>query len=115
MRSWSWIVLLLVAVGCSSGGRMMTVDAFYGIPIGTSKEDVLAQAGGPATVEQKEDGTEEIVYIERVTAGARILQERRYIFTMKDGKVLSKRVEQSSPLPTTFDSYDMQTTNNTPP
>jgi peroxiredoxin len=40
------------------------------------------------------------------------LQERHYVIIIKDGVVVSKRVEQSSPQPTQFDSYDMQTTRN---
>jgi hypothetical protein len=104
------LLCLLIMAGCSSGGRMMTMDSFYGIPIGATKDEVVQCAGSPAECRLKCSNVEELEYIERINAGARLLQERRYILTLRNGKVVSKRVEQSSPAPTTFDSYEMQTT-----
>ncbi len=60
--------------------------------------------------QEQPDGTVEYEYIERIKEGARTLQERHYIITMKDGKVVSKRVKQNLPAPYLFDSYEMQTT-----
>lgn len=95
----------------------MTMNSFYDIPVGASKEEVLAAAGKPFAIRNLEDGSVEYEYIERFKAGGRNINERHYIIVMKDGKVVSKRVKQDSPPPYTFDSYEMQTTQNgqTPP
>lgn len=90
----------------------MTADSFYSIPIGASTEEVVEMAGDPIRICNKGGGVQEYEYVERITAGARLLQENRYILTIENDKVTSKRVEKSSPPPTQFDSYDMQTTQN---
>jgi hypothetical protein len=111
MRRIAWISLLAFAA-CASGHNMLTMDSFYDIPVGATKEEVISKVGDPYSITRKDDGSEDFVFIERMKAGARLIQERRYIITLKDGVVISKRLEQSSPPATTFDSYEMQTTRN---
>lgn len=106
------ILLCLVFAACSSGGSAILSDSFYDLPVGSSQEQVIAAIGKPTSVHQKEDGTVEYEYIERFKVGGRNLNERRYYILMKDGKVVSKWVKQTSPLPYGFDSYEMQTTHN---
>jgi hypothetical protein len=106
------IISLLTLAACASGPSVVSMDSFYDIPVGASKEEVIAKAGDPSSITKKEDGTEEYHYVERLTAGARLLQERRYTIVLKDGVVVSKKIEQASPNPMTFDSYEMQTTEN---
>lgn len=105
-----FLPLLLVMAACSSGGAIMTMNSFYDIPIGTTESDLVASAGKPYKVHKKKDGVTEYIYIERVKAGGRDLQERRYIIVCKEGKVVSKHINGSSPPPYLFDSYEMQTT-----
>jgi outer membrane protein assembly factor BamE (lipoprotein component of BamABCDE complex) len=95
---------------------MMTAASFYSIPVGATKEEVVSQAGSPSRIVNKGGGVQEYEYVERLRAGARTLQESRYIFTLQDDKVTAKRVERSSPSPAAFenDSYNMQTTQNGP-
>jgi len=95
----------------------MTMNSFYDIPVGASKEEVVSAAGKPYAMRNLEDGSIEYEYIERFKAGGRNINERHYFLLLKDGKVASKRVKQSSPPPYTFDSYEMQTTQSsgTPP
>ena len=88
------------------------MQAFYDIPVGATPADIVKTVGEPYSVHKQPDGTVEYEYIERIKVGYRDLQERRYYIILKDGAVVSKRVEQSSPLPYGFDSYDMQTTQN---
>jgi hypothetical protein len=109
MKNFVWISLFFLAA-CASGPRMLTMDSFYDIPVGATKDEVIAKAGDPMVITKKDDGVEEYEYIERMKLGARTLQERHYILILKEGKVVNKRVEQSSPPPTEFDSYEMQTT-----
>lgn len=105
-------LLLLFVTACASGGSVVTMGSFYDVPIGATDFEVVASFGEPSTVRKKTDGVVEYEYVERIKAGARDLEERRYIITLKDGKVISKHVKQSSPAPYRFDSYEMQTTHN---
>lgn len=109
MRRWIWISLFTMTA-CASGPSVLSMNAFYDISVGATRDEVVSQAGNPYSIKKKQDGSEEFVYIERLKAGARLLQERRYIITIKDGVVVSKRVETAAPSPTLFDSYEMQTT-----
>ena len=101
--------LFLFLAACSAGGTIMTMNAFYDIPVGATKEEVITAAGEPFAIHRREDGSLEYEYIERFQAGSRSINERHYFILIKDCKVASKRVKQSSPSPYTFDSYEMQT------
>lgn len=90
----------------------MTMNSFYDIPVGATKDEVVTSIGKPYAVHKREGGALEYEYIERFKAGGRNINERHYYLLIKDGKVVSKRVEQESPAPYTFDSYEMQTTQN---
>jgi hypothetical protein len=91
---------------------MVTMNSFYDVPIGASQEEVFASVGKPVATHRKADGFIEYEYVERFSAGGRTLNERHYYILMKDGKVVSKKIKQDSPLPYGFDSYEMQTTQN---
>lgn len=111
MRS-VYLLNLLVLAACASGNSMMTRGAFYEVPIGSTPAEVVGIAGEPYAIHKRADGSVEYEYIERMKAGGRNLEERHYFLLIKDGKVVSKRVEESSPPPFIFDSYDMQTTSS---
>jgi hypothetical protein len=104
------ILFLFLLSSCSLTGRNVTMQEFYEIDISTTTAQVISTLGEPYAVHKKADGIEEYEYIERITIGARYAEERHYFIVIKDGKVVAKRVDQSSPLPYGFDSYDMQTT-----
>ena len=107
-----YIVLYILLSACASGGTAVTFNSFYDIPIGATKEELVAIAGEPMVIHKKGDGVVEYEYIERLKVGSRNVNERRYYILLKDGKVVSKRVKQSSPPAYGFDSYEMQTTQN---
>lgn len=112
MKKLIWCVVFLAS--CASGGHILSTGAFYDIPVGASQDEVVAGCGKPYAIYRKGDGTVEYEYIEKLTIGARNVNERHYIVVFKDGKVVSKKVKQESPLPYGFDSYDMQTTQQHP-
>jgi hypothetical protein len=93
---------------------MVTMQSFYEIPIGASASEVVSTAGEPYAIHDRGNGTVEYEYIERFKLGDRFTEERHFFLILKDGRVVSKRTEQTSPLPATFDSYDMQTTQEIP-
>lgn len=104
------LLALPLCFSCSSGGSIVTMQSFYEIPIGASESEVVTTAGKPYAIHKKEDGSVEYEYIERFKVGDRYTEERHFFLLIKDGKVVSKRTQQMSPRPYSFDSYDMQTT-----
>ena len=109
-----FIFTSLCLASCSIGGGLMTMNEYQEISIGSTRSEVIATAGEPTSITKKDDGSIEYEYVERIKVGYRDLVERRYIIVLKDGVVVCKRVDQSSPLPYAFDSYDMQTTQKQP-
>jgi outer membrane protein assembly factor BamE (lipoprotein component of BamABCDE complex) len=108
-------VLLAIAISCSMGGPMVTWESFSEVPVGATQNEVVQTVGKPYAIHSREDGSLEYEYIERFKVGYRNMQTRRYYIIIKDGKVVSKRYDQNSPLPyylENFDSYEMQTTQN---
>lgn len=101
---------LVLFSSCAIGGPIVTMDAFYEVDLCTRTPQVIACLGKPYAIHHLDEGYVEYEYIERIKIGARDAEERRYFIMMKDGEVISKRIEASSPLPYTFDSYEMQTT-----
>lgn len=101
---------LVLFSSCAIGGPMVTMDAFYEIDLSTKTTQVIAHLGKPYAIHHFDDGSIEYEYIERIKIGARDAEERHYFIMMKGGEVVSKRIEASIPLPYTFDSYEMQTT-----
>ena len=104
------LALSLFAASCASGGSAYAMSSFYEIPIGSTEDEVIATVGKPYSIKQCQDGSVEYLYIERIKAGYRNLEERRYVIILKEGKVVSKELKQSSPPAYQFDSYEMQTT-----
>lgn len=89
---------------------MLSVCSFYDVPIGTTQEELVAEAGSPVAVRKFPDGSVEYKYIERFKVGARVINERHYFVLIQDGRVVSKRILEVSPSSFGYDSYQMQTT-----
>ncbi len=106
------LLMCFATASCSSGGGVDSMHAFYEVPIGATKPELVSLVGEPFSVKENSDGTVEYEYIERLHEGDRTLEERRYVITMKDGRVVSKTIKQTSPPGYLFDSYQMQTTDN---
>lgn len=91
------------------GPRANTMEAFYEIDTQAPTSEVVKVLGKPYAIHEKGDGSLEYEYIERIKFGARNAEERHYFITLKEGKVVSKRVKQITMPPYLLDSYEMQT------
>lgn len=109
-QRWYWLFSVVLFTACASGGSAIASCAFFDVPIGATTNEVIQSVGKPYAIHHKEGGAVEYEYIERMKAANRTLEEKHYFLLIKDGKVVSKRVEQYSPPPYIFDSYEMQTT-----
>jgi hypothetical protein len=106
------LFLLLLFSACSYGSKPVTMDAFYSVDSASTEKQVVQTLGEPHQVTKLSDGSLQYEYYERIRIGNRTAETRRYVFVLKDGIVVSKHVDQASPPPYWFDSYQMQTTQN---
>ncbi len=112
MKRWASFLLL---AACSLNGTVATMNTFQDLPIGASSAEVVSSMGQPYSIQKKEGDVVEYEYIERIKIGDRDAEERHYFVLLKNGQVISKRVQQTGPIPyylNGFDSYQMQTTQN---
>lgn len=105
-------LFLLVFSACSMGSKPVTMDAYYSVDSASTEKQVVAALGPPFHVTKLDDGSTQYEYVERIRVGNRTAEMRRYFFVLRDGIVVSKRLEQMSPPQYWFDSLQMQTTQN---
>jgi hypothetical protein len=108
------VLAVALFLGACMGQQAVTMNSFSDVLVGSTENEVVSTIGEPYRTKTLADGSVEYEYIEKFNQGGRILEERHYFIVMKEGKVASKRIEYQSPPPYTFDSYEMQTTQNTP-
>lgn len=82
---------------------------FYEVPMGASTHEVIAYFGKPDKVDEQE-GIQKYYYSERLENGFRVIEERYYCLTFKDGALIGKSLEQENQPPYEINSYDLQTT-----
>ncbi len=103
---------LFALCSCANGRQLMTMEQFYDYPIGMTSDELIGKAGQPYDTKTIDDGQVEYEYIERIMIGNRFAETRHYFFILKDNKLQSKRIEESTRPPRIPDSYQMQTTEN---
>jgi len=75
-----------------------------------TKSELRKIAGKPVLIRDLKSGAKQYEYVERITENGRIMQARKYLFIIKDGKVTSKKmVFEDPPLFDKRDSYELQT------
>lgn len=74
----------------------MSPDDFESIPIGCDIEAVEDQYGAPFDVCSLENGTEEYRYVMRFNVNSDIIEQREFLFKVRNGKIVDKRYSQSS-------------------
>jgi len=90
-------LLLIILAACFSRTAMMTRHTYEDITVGSTISDVQAKVGSPYSIHKQADGTEEYEYIERIPLGTEVVEENRYYLVIKNGQVVSKRMNQQTP------------------
>ena len=107
------IGLLLLLCSCAAGGSFITSEKYQDVPVGITTQELVDRLGEPYSIRKTKSGTEVYEYTERVAAGGQIVEVRKYIFLIKDGKVESKQLQtQTTPIFDQRNSYEMQTSDN---
>ncbi|MBN2479990.1 MAG: outer membrane protein assembly factor BamE [Parachlamydiales bacterium] len=105
----TFLIILSSLFLLSCGSKAITSDDFYQVDVGMSSKEVKEKMGTPYSVKNLGNGEVQYKYIERVRAGDRVLLEKHYLITIKDGKVTSKKVIDLNRPVYERNSYDMQT------
>lgn len=82
----------------------MTNEGYEMIEKGMSIKEVRKKYGTPYTIYSKGTSTETYEYIERITNGRRVVEQRRYYIVVSKGKVIAKYQKVSNPPP--FDAIN---------
>jgi len=95
-----WLFLpLFFLMGCNTESTRMTRNGYADVEVGMSAKELETQYGKPYNVYSKGDNTETYEYIERITMGTQIIEQRRYFIVIEDGKVVGKYMKLSNPPP----------------
>lgn len=107
----SFFIIFFVLTACMAGHVVMTEELFYDVEVGMSEKELRKKAGKPYEKKKLKDGTIEYAYIERVEAGGREIETRKYIFIIKDGRVIRKDIKELDKYKPILErnAYDLQT------
>jgi hypothetical protein len=90
---------------------MMTRQNFQDVQVGSSINDVENRVGSPYAIRKGPNGTQEYEYIERYYLNDEVVEENHYILVVKDGQVVSKRLNDKTP--PAYDLIDDEDPNDT--
>jgi hypothetical protein len=106
-------LFFILIFSCLSSSEVMTMTAFYDVPLGTKKADLIKEWGKPYSVcKRSSQNTEELEYIEKITMGQRMVSERHYYFLLRNDAVVSKRMEEKEPFILDRNAIDIQSSMN---
>ena len=88
MKNWVFIGTFLLC-GCFSKHAMMTMQTLDGVQVGSPVATLVQENGQPYSIKTKH-GTEEYMYVEKITTGNRLIYENHYTIFVKDGNVVGK-------------------------
>lgn len=77
----------------------MSRETYSDVDVGMTSKDLEERFGKPYQVYSKGDNTETYEYIERITMGTQVVEQRRYYIVIENGKVISKYMKVSNPPP----------------
>lgn len=85
--------LVLFLTSCFSSSRMMTMETYDHVQVGSPIDLVVQENGHPSSVSSSH-GTSEYKYVEKITSGNRLIYENHFTLFVVDGKVTGKTVVQ---------------------
>ncbi|MEM8727266.1 MAG: hypothetical protein AAGE99_00925 [Chlamydiota bacterium] len=77
----------------------MTRHRYAEVEVGTDATDIERRFGKPYQIVSRERNRETYEYIEKITMGNQVIEQRRYYIVIQDGKVVGKYMKLSSPPP----------------
>ncbi len=90
---------LLFLLGCATNSEIMTRDKYAEVEVGMKASDIEHRFGKPYQIVSREEGKETYEYIEKITMGTEVIEQRRYYIVIQGGKVIGKYMKLSNPPP----------------
>ena len=111
MRKYLFLGFLFLTFSCAQGHKVVSEERFYEADLGMSEKELKGKLGKPYAVKKMKNGEKEFKYIERVYSNNRHIETRIYFFVLKDGRVISKRIEKDDKYKPLLErnAYDLQT------
>ena len=94
-----FFLFLLFLFSCATNPAMMTRDQYVGVSIGMNVSEVQQSFGKPYQIISRGHGEEIYQYIEKITMGTEVIEQRSYYIVIQDGKVVGKYMKLSNPPP----------------
>ena len=88
---------LIFLFSCNTESTRMTRNDYGDVAVGMSVKDLEERYGKPYSIYTKGDQTETYEYIERITMGREVIEQRRYYIVIEDGKVIAKYQKLGNP------------------
>ena len=89
----------LFFLGCATNSEIMTRDKYAEVEVGMKASDIEHRFGKPYQIVSREEGKETYEYIEKITMGTQVIEQRRYYIVIQGGKVVGKYMKLSNPPP----------------
>ena len=105
------VIMSLLLVGCMAGHKITTMETFSEVHLGMTEQKLKQQLGKPNKVIVIDENEKVYQYNEKIYANDRIMEERKYLFTIRNGLVTSKKVLYDN-LRDKRDAFELQTTYN---
>lgn len=93
------LFISVLLVGCSVSHEMMTRNGYADVDIGMSSKSIEERFGKPYKIYSRGNETEIYEYIEKITMGTQVIEQRRYYIVIERGKVSNKYIKLSNPPP----------------
>jgi hypothetical protein len=92
MRKYFALTGIVLLCSCFKP-TMMTMQSFDAVQVGSSSATLVQENGEPSSIKAK-NGTEEYLYVEKITSGNRLLYENHYTIFVKENVVVGKSATQ---------------------
>lgn len=107
------IFCLFFCFACASNGKLVTMDDYCSVQVGTTEKELKQELGEPYAIKCY-CGVKEYEYIERIIVPDRDVETRHYFFIIKKDVIISKRVIKEDAFTPLLErnAYDLQTSYN---
>lgn len=93
------LLIIVLLAGCNTNHEIMTRGGYADVGVGMASTAVEERFGKPYKIYSKGEGSETYEYIEKITMGTQVIEQRRYYIVIENGKVVGKYMKLSNPPP----------------
>ena len=96
MKYCLFLVILFFSA-CSGNYEVMTRNSYADIEVGMPSSELEKRFGKPYNIRSEGNKNDTYEYIEKISMGRNIIEQRRYYIVIEKGKVVGKYMKYSRP------------------